>query len=313
MSDLTDLAAKRRALADSIILDNPRTREAHNVFEFLIEHGKLRATGAKRAVLLVGPSQSGKTTIIDTYARQRNTDEARRKRHVPVLVVTLEANVTRKGLAINILEALEDHGFQTGATSGNELTLLRRVRAYLAAAQVELLILDEIHHLVHSESQRLAKSVSETIKRMLIKGVCPIVMAGIEDARRLTQANSQLAQRCHPSIDLNPLRHNPADLKLFGTFLRGYYTRLEEVGAIGHHAELASVETLCCILEVSRGVLGAACNLIKEAIYVATLAGRDILMQADLSDVTDRSFVAHGLHHRNPFVHGLQHSKLVRA
>lgn len=310
--DRNKLAAERWSLADAVIVDNPRAREAHATFEFMIDHGKYRPSGSKLGVFLIAPSQTGKTTIINTFANSKNTAEALNERRIPVLVVTLDANVTRKGLAENILEALEEHGFQTGPHTGSETNLLRRVRVYLAAAKVELLILDEIHHLVHSESQKLAKSVSETIKRMLIKGICPIVMSGIEDARRLHQANSQLSQRCQPTIDLKPLEANPADLTLFTRFLEGYCEKLVKIGAIGHSPDLETDDAALCILEVSRGILGAACNLIKHAIYFAALAGRHTVTLADLSQATDRAFVAAGLYERNPFSTGFRSLSIVR-
>lgn len=312
--DLISLAASRRALADSVVIDNPRARVAHATFDFLVEHGKLRASGSKRAVLLAAPSQTGKSTILNSYAERKNTPAARKQRRIPVLVVTLEANVTRKGLAQNILEAMEEHGYQTGSNSGSETILLQRVRCYLAEARVELLILDEIHHLIHSENQKFAKSVSETIKRMLIKGICPIVLAGTEDARRLPEANSQLMQRCEPPIDLKPLKiTNPKDAELFMCFLRDYIAELEKVGAVRGTPELGSDEIAARILEVSQGVLGAACNLIKDAIHLATLAGRDVITHEDLSIATDRSFVATGLYDRNPFANGLRVLRVVRS
>ena len=55
------------------------------------------------------------------------------------------------------------------------------------------------------------------------------------------------------------------------------------------------------IHEVSQGVLGAACNLIKAAIVGAVEAGRDHLAQDDFITATDRYFVGLGLYHRNPF------------
>lgn len=309
--DRVMLAAQRRAVADGIVIDNPRARRAHQVFDFLVEHGKLRASDSKQAVLMAAPSQTGKSTIINTYAARKNTPEALEERRIPVLVVTLDANVTRKGLAENILEAIEERGFQTGPHSGSETKLLRRVRLYLASAKVELLVLDEIHHLVHSESQKLAKSVSETIKRMLIKGVCPIVMAGIEDAYRLPQANSQLAQRCLPSIDLSPLQATQ-DGALMIHFLDDYAAKLEEQEVICHSPELTTEETAACICDVSRGILGAACNLIKDALCIATLGGRNTITRQDLSEATDKSFIAKGLYDRNPFIHGLRTLSPIR-
>src|SRR4051812_17882966 len=202
MTDLGKVAAERRAAMDAIFIDNPRAREAHEKFEYVIQHGHKKENRSKLCVPLIAASQTGKSSIIESFVAKRNTVEALAERRIPVLHVTLEANTTRKGMAMNILEAIADHGFNTGERedggySGTESALLRRARQLLMLAGCELLVLDEVHHLIHSESDKVANSVSETIKRMLIKGVCPIVLSGIKEATKVFN-NKQLLQRAIP-------------------------------------------------------------------------------------------------------------------
>lgn len=312
MSRVTN-AASSRAIADSIVIDNPRARSAHEAFEYLIQHAQARPTQSKQGVLVVAPSQTGKSTLIQSFANRLNEPELLADRQVPVLFVTLAANVTRKGLAVNILEALEDCGYATCSHRGNETILQRRAEVYLREARVKLLVLDEFHHLIHSESQQLANSVGETIKRMLITGVCPIVLSGIEIAQRPFWANAQLTQRCLPPITLKPLEiTNSSDVMMFMRFLKDYARQLEERGAATDVAHLAHEEFAAPILEVSQGILGAACNLIKDALYVACMRGYDSIAREDLAAATDRSFIATKLYDRNPFLHGLRQFRPVQ-
>ena len=305
--DLIELAAQRRAMLDAIVLDHPAKAEAHEAFQYVIQHARRRDGKGKLCVPLIGPSQSGKSTIIESFAQELNTAEALSNRRIPVLHVTLEANVTRKGLAQNTLEAISEYGFEVAQT-GSESLLHQRVRHFLRLAEVELLVFDEVHHLVNSESKQLAYSVGETIKRMLIKGVCPIVLSGVsengEGARRPLE-NKQLQQRAVPTVELRKFsRGNPADIMAFSRFLAGYLQEMERQGIASNATQLTQGDCPACILEVSDGVLGATCNLLKEVVRVMTYDGRNDIEHSDLIKATDQMFVRTGLANTNPFLSG---------
>jgi hypothetical protein len=300
-------AAWVRAMADTVIIDHPRLRHAHDQFEFLIEHGRLSGEAPKKGVLMIAPSQTGKSTILGQLVERMNTPEALERREIPALDVTLSANVTPRGLAVNILNAIEEKGWATGSQRGSEAVLVERAQTYIKAAGVQVLILDEFHHLVHSESKRLANSVGEMIKRMLIKGSCPIIMSGIDDARRPFEENIQLRQRCLPPIELKPLElTNPADLRLFTQFVADYGAALDDGGVMrGISKFLDSNLSIACVLEASRGVLGTACNLIKDAAQNAARQGRGSVLEEDFIAAGDEHMWK-GLHDRNPFRDGLR-------
>lgn len=99
-------AAQVRSQLDGVVVDNPRARQAHKVFDFLIAHGEHQGAQAKRCVLLVGPSQSGKSTILRPYVERRNTPEQLEAGKIPVLFVDLKPAIITKGLAQNTLDAL---------------------------------------------------------------------------------------------------------------------------------------------------------------------------------------------------------------
>lgn len=303
--DLRRLAAARRAAMDAIFIPTPRTAEAHEQFHFLMDHSA-ESLGSKLCVLLVAPSQSGKSRVIEMFADEMNTAEKLEQRHIPVLHVTLHAEVTRKGLAQDILIALHRFGFETGAMKGSEPEMWERVYRYLRAGAVQLLVLDEIHH-VKTTTSAMARSVGECIKHALLEGPCPIVLSGIYTAELPFKANEQLQQRAIPSIELRRFRSDVAsDLDLFMEFLAAYLVRLETLGIAKNATAVIEGDGPACILEVSDGILGAACRLLKEAVVTMTLAGRDDLSRSDLIKATDDAFVRSGLHDRNPFLSGLR-------
>lgn len=296
--------AHRRALMDSIVIDNPRARAAHKTFDYLVELSGLQPGQPKRCASLIAPAQTGKTTIIDSYIQKLNTPDALMNGEIPALKVTLGANITRRQFAQDILEAFENFGCNALVESGTEAQLLRRAANYLAARKVQVLFLDEFHHLVHSDNRKVVMSVSETVKRLLITGSCPIVVSGLEEARKPFNGNAQLAHRTEDHIDLHPLDPtSPADLDLFWTFLSDYLVKSEQVGA-GELRHLLTDEIPAGILEVSQGVLGAACNLVKDAVQIAASKSKMIVEKADLIGATDRA-ISKGLYHRNPLRDGL--------
>jgi hypothetical protein len=303
-ADLSRLAAERRAAMENIFIETPRTREAHQKFKLLIDHAAVSQRN-KMCVLLVAPSQSGKTKVIEMFLDEMNTDELLNQRTIPVLHVTLHAQVTRKGLAQDILLALQSHGYETGAGKGGEQELWARVFRYLTVAGVKLLVLDEVQH-VKTSSVAMAHSVGDMIKGALNNGPCPIVLSGVQTAELPFKVNTQLQQRAIPSIVLSRFRPDiPSDVELFGDFLVEYLMQVDDLGVTENGCELLGGDVPACILEVSRGVLGAACRLLMEAVTTMTLNGRSRLIVDDLTNATDNAFLRAGLHDRNPFRTGL--------
>lgn len=298
-------AAACRAMMDGIVVGHPRMKAAHDTFDYLVEHAELQPDREKRCVALIAPSQSGKTTIIDSYINRLNTPEAIERGDIPALKVTLQANINRRQFAQEILAAFERFGCDALVETGTETQLLRRAAKYLQLRRVRILFIDEFHHVVHSDNRKVVISLSETVKTLLITGNCPIVVAGLRDARRPFDANVQLAHRAEPHLDLSPFDPARTDHgELFSAFLLDYLAKADQLGVADNLLDLMIGDTPACIWEVSRGVLGAACNLIKEAVHMAAVAQRRSVLREDLARATDNA-IRNQLYDRNPFTEGL--------
>lgn len=299
-----DEVGRARSAMDAIVVDNPRAAQVRDRFDYLIAHGQAQgATGTRRGQLLVGPSQSGKSTIINAYAKALNTPERIAAGEVPVLDVTLRANISTKGLAQNMLQRISDYGFYTGAYTGSENELTQRVHKSMVEAKVKMLVLDEIHHLNNIEKQKSAWAVGEMIKLMLIDGCCPVVLSGIEKAKTPFLENRQLSQRSEPALELSRLDMGRApDRALFANFLAAYLPAVGKASGVENVITLLNQETITGFHRVTEGVLGAACNLIKTAVINSLMAGRRQLEAEDLARAVEDGFVLTGIFvGQNPF------------
>lgn len=300
-------AGQCRSQLDEIVIDTPRYQELVTKLNILMAHAEARHDEPKRCVLLVGPSQSGKSTMIKSFAKSLNTADALARHEIPVLHVTLMANITRKQAMKNILSAFEKYGYEDVSKDGDEAELTIRVCKYLRTGRIKLLVLDEFHHVVHSESNKIAHSVGEAIKWLLIEGACPILMAGTVEAQKPFASNKQLAKRAEPPIVLAPLDlKNPNDHEVYLKFLSRFVIQVERTGWAINARTLFMPEYAGPIHQASGGVLGDACNLIKAAIQNAAGEGRDSVGISDLAKAND-GMISLGLCSENYF-HKMAHT-----
>src|SRR6185312_16493151 len=76
---------------------------------------------------------------------------------------------------------------------------------------------------------KTAWSVTETIKRMLIRGVCPFILIGTEQAEPLLLRKDQLKSRSFPPIFLTPLDISVVEeRKMFVDHCGGFDLKLVE-------------------------------------------------------------------------------------
>lgn len=312
--DFIELAAQRVAAMENIVIEHPRFIEAHKQMDMLVRHGLRNADGEKLCLALIAPSQTGKSTIIRHYVNRKNTPLALAEGRIPALHVTLKAPATRKSFVVDLLNKIGEFGCETDPGKFNESILLERARRYMKEKRVEILIVDEFHHLVLSENEKVARTVGEMMKWLLICGPCPIVMAGTEEAHGPFRANKQLVSRAITPVVLSPLDPSAEkDRTLFSRFLGEYLSAMENQKIIQDVNRLFdgnSPSVPACVLEVTKGVLGMTCRLLAEAVRVMTEDGRDELTREDLANATER-FILAEKYHRNPFKDGLKPMKVA--
>ena len=151
-----------------------------------------RSLGQQRNFLLGGPSGMGKTTYLDWLAlHDRPTVEAERN-HVPIIKIDAPvSNHTPKPLFQRIL--LECGAVY--AASDNEEVLLMKLVLYFQRCGVEMLIVDEVEHILRPEIRRRLLEVSN-----LTRGV-PMVCAACHPLR-WTEGDAEVQGRWNDYFEL---------------------------------------------------------------------------------------------------------------
>lgn len=257
-----------QARASEIVIAHPLMRQAHDRLGRMCEQSRSGRFAEGSCMLINGPSQSGKTTICREFQRGRNIESKLEVGIVPVIHLSIPSRITRKGLLQDILLRIEDFGFFTAPSSGTESVLLDRVCKSLRNLQTELLIIDECHHLKRGTRDEYAADVGEMIKSILLRGACSVAMAGVGEAAEAPfSMNEQLALRAEKKLSLNPLRADKAaERKLFFDFLVDYLIALEQRGIINNAEAVANKEIAYAVHEVTGGLLGRVCRLIRHAL-----------------------------------------------
>lgn len=234
----------------------------------------------QKFLAIIGPSQTGKSTSVQNYLETVVHAEGRDDQVEPVLHVTLSAKATTKSLGSDILEAYLDNDFDVGTAR----SLLRRASIQVESARTDVLVLDEIHHLIDNDKAgTTAWSVTETIKRMLIRGACPFVIMGTERARPLLLNNPQFKGRTYAPVFLDPLDlARPAERRIFIEHCAGFDLKLVEHRIFPEPSGLVRGEIPAVLYDVSQGVIGTASAVFEVAAETAILDGRNSITLDDI-------------------------------
>lgn len=299
-----DKVAARQAealkLFDSIFIPNARTEKVCAVLDELIAR-RQAGGGEHGSVLVVGPSQSGKSTslrhAIDRYRTHQNE-------HPPILHVTLPANVNRKSMLLAIFHAAERRGlFRPDSVSGNETQLQHRAYKLLEHNHIVALILDECHHIQYGRKQDAGVAVGEMIKTFLIDGPCPVILAGVgDDAKKPYLHNSQLMNRSRPFIELEPLTsQNAKDRKFFEDFFGSYFRAMDQLEIVEGFRAFVTPEFSKALFNGCGGVIGVAIRILQRAVTNMIYDGRKSLELWDFHSAHEGLLLTREFQTENPF------------
>jgi len=144
---------ERLAHVNHLIVLHPCFRDAVGLLKRCHEASRQSTEPVCGAIL--GTSGVGKTSVVDHYRRSHPAEETETATRQPVLKVTLQPDARPKGIASDLLLALGDPAWSRGTVQ----TLTNRAVKLLHHCGVELIVMDEFHHLFDMDRARVMTKI----------------------------------------------------------------------------------------------------------------------------------------------------------
>lgn len=218
-------------------------------------------------LLLIGQSNNGKTMLAARFAeRHRGTVASK----VRVLMVQAPAAPDENRFYVGILEALNAPYRPHESAARRQIQVLHLLRAI----GLEMLIIDEIHHILagHYGKQRYFLNVLKYLSNDL---QIPLVGVGTLDALRAVNTEEQIATR------FEPMAIPKWD---WGQEFRMLLASFERVPPLREPSHLASEVLGKRLLGCSEGTIGALSSLLNRAAAVAIRKGRERIDMQGLNE-----------------------------
>jgi len=206
-------------------------------------------------LLIVGPTNNGKTMIVEKFRRAHSPIRATESKdgvaHVPVVRIQMPAGPDERRFFGAMLEAV---GMFTRTP---ERLAVRQDLAIRVAREtdIRILVVDEVHNLLAGTSvqQRRLLNLLRWIGNEL---QIPIVAVGTAEALHAIQSDDQLANRFEP-VGL-PVWHDGAEF-------RQLLNTLESVLPLCRPSRLSTAGIALTILSMSEGILGEIVAIVSRA------------------------------------------------
>ena len=219
------------------------------------------------------------------------------KYKIPVLYISIGDSSTTKEVLSKILKSCGDRFY----CLGTKFSMRNRIERIFRDLGVELVIFDEVHHLIDKNS---LQEVVNLFKAWLEDGICPIAFFGTEKALPIFCTDLELAQRVQDSIEITPLSDTEADFKELGNFLTQMDGALVDQGTFQRSSEFLNDFALECLFEVSNGHIGRVARTLQAALKHALYRDADRIELYDLAAGVDSWAIPGKFVETNPFRRG---------
>lgn len=229
-------------------------------------HHARQISGCGGGVLITGPSGAGKTVLASSYAARFTRSSSLSGTRIPVLVVTVPSSPTANSLSEAILIAL---GYSK-AYRGSSPQKTVMIHDFFNECHVELLILDEFHHLFYAPTITHFRDVTDWLKNLISVTNIAVVACGLPEAQAVVDANEQLARRFSTRFALSPFDFS--DQYDFNEF-RSVLKLLQEHVPIPFETPIYEANMARRMLVASHGLLDYVHKILEGAVSVAVTHG----------------------------------------
>ena len=225
-------------------------------------------------LLLVGPSNNGKTMIVEKFKRDHlhdTMDASEGAISVPVLKVQMPPAPDERRFFAAVLEALGAPDRNNDRLAAKQDIAMRMLRA----TDVRLLVIDEVHNIL-SGSRAQQRRFLNLLRWLGNELQIPLVAVGTAEALRAIQSDDQLANRFTP-FGLPPWRHDAEYLRLLNT--------LEAMLPLRERSGMEEQVFAQKLLNAAEGILGEVVGLVTTAAAAAVAAGEERIRIERIDDI----------------------------
>jgi hypothetical protein len=314
---------------ENMRIEHGRLQKAYDVFDILRMTKRKAPFQPKRWSSIFAPTGSGKSTAIRMYLENEVAKEAIKRKLFPadmhrfeiaarqkiVVHITLDGVTNIKSLMQVILAAMG------GPTKGTKSELTRLVYDHLKEPTVELLIIDELQHLLPKKDKDKRAddqgdeptAITDTLKSMLIHGCVPMVFVGIDEARHVIFNSRQLAGRNVKQIDYSCLAWtDPSERKIILNYCGIVGLKLKQHGLFEQPSNFLKDDIPACLTAASSGRIGMISRIVEQGSLIAVDENSSQVLRSHLEKAVDRWAIPANVIDYNPFRSGIREAKLVK-
>lgn len=294
--------------------DHVPDRALQRAYYALVRYGRFDALQAQIArcqrlsklgdepecMALEGATGAGKSTLATRYARDYPRRDTAEGTVVPVFSVQTPSPATVKSMASAMLKGLGDPAWNRGTTSA----LNARLIELMAVCGVELVILDDFHHLIDTDTDRILRQVSEWLKTLLKETRVPFFVIGMPGkVKRILDADpaGQLSRLFKVRETLAAFPWDPAIPSAQQDFGR-FVAHVEQAIGLSLTDEWSRDELCARLHYATEGVVGHLMALLRKAVLAADEAGATRLELAAMATGFDEGVRYFFPRKRNPFL-----------
>lgn len=258
----------------SVTIQSPAFKEC---MERLREvHIDSRDHGLHRGLMIFGPSGVGKTFCATRFKEEHPDEKTPNGLRRRVVLSELTGRASVGSFVSDFLRGL-------GCLTPSKGTIQGRIEQALTLCKeigVEIVIIDEINHIVDKKTNRIVAEVADLLKSFINQANVAFVVTGISASKRLLEVDDQLARRFVNPIELGLYDYDSADgRKTFRILMAALQNKLPMPfdGAL-------SDDTVAMRMHASSGGrIGRVMDLVGEATKIASKRSSDKFNLEDLA------------------------------
>jgi hypothetical protein len=247
-----------------------------------------------QCMALRGNTGSGKTTLVRTYWQQFPPVDFSTGTRVPVLYLWTPSPATVQRMVTVMLEALGDPGAQEGEPGAKESRLIMLMNE----CGVELVILDDFHNLIDTETDYVLSRVSNWLKALIKRTGKPFLVVGLDGkVQRVLQSNPELSRlfAVRENVGAFPWQEERQELAEFVNYV-------EQGAGMQFCPSMSRHELLRRMGYATNGVVGNLMNLMRYSVVLANRTGSDVVTPEMLAVAFQRRLAEHLPGKQNPFL-----------